>query len=79
MASPLATRIYWVSKETGVPMPRFSQDDVMDYMIREAVVLKAQHDRKAAEDENKSPKQKMAEKNQNHSDHKQWAKEMGLA
>lgn len=78
VVSPLATRLYWVSKETGTPMPRFSDDDVMDYMVREAVVMKAQHDRTAAEEAQKSPKQKLAEKNQHHSDHKEWAKEMGL-
>lgn len=78
VASPLATRIYWVSKETGQPMPKFSDDDVMDYMVREAVVIKAQNDLKTAEDAKKSPAEKMAAKNKNHGDHKEWAKEMGL-
>lgn len=41
MASSAATRIWRVCKESGRPFPRLSEDDVIDYMIVEAVILKA--------------------------------------
>ncbi len=40
MASDLGPRLWRVSKEAGRPVPRFSEDDVIDYMVLEAVALK---------------------------------------
>lgn len=36
-------------KESGRPFPEFSPDEVVDYMVAEAVVLKAQEARKEEE------------------------------
>lgn len=38
--SPLSTRVWRTYKEAGRPFPRLSQDDVIDYMIIEAMVSK---------------------------------------
>jgi len=53
VASPIATRILAISKEAGRPFPKFSDDDVIDYMVTEAVTLKYLQERKAAEEEAK--------------------------
>ncbi len=41
MASSLPTRLYWVCKEAGRPLPAFSEDDVLDFQVTEAVILKS--------------------------------------
>lgn len=51
MASPLATRIWAINKEAGRPFPRVSSDDVIDYMVIEALALSAMQDRKKGEDD----------------------------
>lgn len=51
-------------------MPQFSEDDVMDFMVTEAVVTKAKADQRAAE--------KAAEATTKHKDAKDWAKNAGL-
>lgn len=63
-------RIYWTSKETGQPMPQFSDDPVTNFMVTEALVAKAADETKQVEKTNKR-KQWM-------SGHKEWAKEQGL-
>lgn len=70
VTSPLATRIFWVSKETGSPMPQFSQDDVTDYMVKEAIVTRVAFE--------KNQKAKIDERVAWRKNHKEWAKEMGL-
>lgn len=40
MASDLALRLYTVATELGEALPRFSRDDVLDFQIREALVLR---------------------------------------
>src|SRR5690349_19411766 len=46
VASPTSTRIWRVAKAAGREFPRLVEDDVLDYLITEAVYLKA-----AAQDE----------------------------
>lgn len=41
VASPLSTRMWRVCKEANRPWPVFSADDVTDYLIMEAVAVKA--------------------------------------
>lgn len=49
MGSDLALRVYGVSKEANKPMPTFSDDDVIDFMVTEAVVAHAAEMRREAE------------------------------
>lgn len=55
MASPLATRLWRVCKESNRPWPQLDPDDVVDYLIMEAVTVKANKEdetaRKTAERE----------------------------
>lgn len=48
--------MFRVFKEAGRPMPRFSDDDVIDYMVLEAVVIKSR-----AEEEKAAKKAKRKE------------------
>lgn len=41
--------MYRVFKEAGRPMPQFSSDDVIDYMVLEAVVIKARKEEEKAQ------------------------------
>lgn len=41
MDSTLATRLWRVCKEAGRPFPQVSDDDVTDYLVMEAVFIKA--------------------------------------
>lgn len=66
----MATRMFWVAQETNSPMPKFSDDEVVDYMVREAIVTRVGHERQEKEKENKRLDWRK--------DHKTWAKEMGL-
>lgn len=36
----MASRVYWASKESGRGLPRFSEDDVVDFMVVEALVAR---------------------------------------
>lgn len=56
MASTLASRIYWVHKEAGKPLPRFSRDDYLDYLVTEALVARGEADRQRAEDQDEKDK-----------------------
>ncbi len=50
MASTTSTRVWRASKAAGRPFPRISDDDVIDFMVMEAVGLKvAQEDADARE------------------------------
>lgn len=40
VASDLAIRTYTVAKQMGRPLPRFSDDPVIDYLVAEAVMLR---------------------------------------
>lgn len=40
MASTSAVRLVRVCKTAGRPLPRFSDDDVIDYMVAEAIVMR---------------------------------------
>lgn len=44
MASTHSTRFWRVHKEAGRPIPLFSDDDVLDYMVLEAIALKVKHE-----------------------------------
>lgn len=37
-------------KAAGRPLPKFSEDDVLDFMVTEAVVAKYYHDQKTAQE-----------------------------
>lgn len=52
MGSSLSTRLYRVTKAAGRPLPSFSDDDVLDYMVTEAIVLRGvQEDKEAQKQE----------------------------
>lgn len=51
-------------------MPPLSDDDVIDYMVREAVALRVVNEKNAKAQE--------VRRGDWRKDHKQWAKEMGL-
>lgn len=55
--SPTSSRIWRVAKAAGREFPTLVEDDVLDYLITEAVYLKVAHQdeefRKQAEDESK--------------------------
>lgn len=70
MESPLATRIFWTAKESGMPLPTFSEDDVTNFLITEALVTRAARERTEA--------QKNREKQNWMKGSKDWAKEAGL-
>jgi hypothetical protein len=40
VVSTASTRLFRISKETGRPFPQVSDDDVIDFMVAEAVTLK---------------------------------------
>lgn len=52
-------------------MPRFSEDDVLDFIVLEALTARAARERAAAE--------KDRERQQWMGSHKDWAKKQGLA
>ena len=53
MASTASTRFWRVYSEAGRPIPRLSDDDVLDYMTLEALVVKMRGEEKEAEKEAK--------------------------
>lgn len=63
MASPLATRIWISHTESGRPFPVFSQDDVLDYMVMEAVTLKALTQRREAQEKQEKHQERDSWKN----------------
>jgi hypothetical protein len=44
VGSSLASRLWRTSKEGGRPFPRLTEDDVVDFIIMEAVGLKVAHE-----------------------------------
>ena len=55
-------------KEAGRPLPTFSDDDVVDFCVTEAVILKAMEH--SAENHKKA--QKAAERDQFKKSHREW-------
>lgn len=51
VASPRSTRLWRVYKEAGKPFPDLTDDDVLNYLIMEAVTLKAKHQEAEAQKE----------------------------
>ena len=49
MAGSTATRLWRVCKEAGRPFPSLDEDDVIDFMITEAVALKVDKEDAAAQ------------------------------
>ena len=49
MASTAATRFYRVYKEAGRPIPQLHHDDVIDYCVLEAIILKVRKEEEDAE------------------------------
>jgi hypothetical protein len=41
VTSSLPSRLSWVASEAGRPLPDFCEDDVMNFLVTEAVVEKA--------------------------------------
>lgn len=56
VASTAAMRVYSVSRDAGRPMPEFSHDDMLNFMVTEAVVARAREE--AEELEEKADKQR---------------------
>lgn len=50
MGSFLSTRLVRVYKEAGRPLPKFSDDDVLDYMVTEAIIAKNLEEERKAQD-----------------------------
>lgn len=44
MASTTSTRLWRIHKAAGRPFPQLVEDDVLDYLITEAVYLKVSHE-----------------------------------
>lgn len=51
VASPVSVRIWQVSKAAGRPWPQICDDDVIDYMIMEAVSVRVTREEQKAEKE----------------------------
>lgn len=49
MTAPDAVRMWTTYKEAGRPIPRFSDDDYIDYCIIEAISLKVAKERQKAQ------------------------------
>jgi hypothetical protein len=54
-----------------MPLPKFSEDDVTNFMVTESLVARAAHERQRSE--------KDRERQDWMKGHKDWAKEVGLA
>lgn len=68
VGSSLPTRLASVCKEAGRPLPQFSDDDVLDFMVTEAVILKYVHER----EEHQENAQAEAERKKFRGSHKDW-------
>lgn len=44
-------RLWLTCREAGKPLPRFSDDDVLDYLVTEAIRIKAGEETKRAQQE----------------------------
>lgn len=53
MTSSLALRLLSVSRASGKPLPRFSEDDVIDFQVTEAIVNRAADEAASAEKKRK--------------------------
>lgn len=54
MASSLSTRMVGIYKAARRPLPTFSEDDVLDYMVMEAVIYKHfKHEEDSQKDQEK--------------------------
>ena len=51
MASTASTRFWRVNRAAGRPIPRLDDDDVIDFMVLEAIALKVRHEEAEAEKE----------------------------
>jgi hypothetical protein len=60
VASESSTRLWRVYKESGRPWPVLADDDVIDYMVMEAVAIKAQ--KEDVEAQKKAEKEQEREK-----------------
>lgn len=70
MESTLASRIFWTCKESGISLPQFSDDDVTNFLVTEALVTRAGYERAQAN--------KDRERQDWMRSHKDWAKKAGL-
>lgn len=51
MTSSLPSRLSWVASESGRPLPDFCEDDVVNFLVTEAVVEKAAIERAEAQED----------------------------
>ena len=49
VASKTATRLWQVHKESGRPWPVLDEDDVIDFMVMEAIAVKARKEEETAQ------------------------------
>ena len=74
MTSSLPSRVSWVASEAGRPLPDFCEDDVMNFLVTEAVVEKAALER--AEQQESARKQ--AKREAWRKQHKELATPLGV-
>lgn len=53
MASPTSTRLWRAHKEAGRPWPTLDEDEVIDYLVMEAVAVKAAQTEKEEREQQK--------------------------
>lgn len=74
MTSSLPSRLSWVASEAGRPLPDFCEDDVMNFLVTEAVVEKAAIERAEAQDQAR----KQAKRNTWRKQHRELATPLGV-
>lgn len=70
--STVASRVYWAHKESRRPMPQFSEDDVLDFMVLEALTSRAAVEQRDAEKQQERKRWMSPEST------KAWAKDAGV-
>lgn len=73
VASSLPTRLASVCKEAGRPLPTFSDDDVVDFCVAEAVTIKYVEEREKAQKEHAAKQEREEFKGS----HKNWRPGVG--
>ena len=62
MDSTASTRVWRITKECGRPFPKVCDDDVIDYMVMEAVTLKVKREDQEAAKQRERDEWKRADK-----------------
>lgn len=66
MASTTSSRLWRTCKEAGRPFPKISDDDVIDFMVMEAVTIKVRKEDEEAQKEQERKKWKKDPEGLNH-------------